>query len=1733
MAEPIRIGDFILEKKLGEGGMGQVFKARQVGLERDVALKILPAASAQNEEFKARFYREAQNAAKLIHPNIIQIYTISTYEGIPYFAMEFVEGLDLQQILEGQAEAMPTLPEIVEIIRSVARALAMAAELSIVHRDIKPANIMVSSRGVVKVMDFGLAKATTGMSSLTQTGFIMGTPTYMSPEQGEGKEVDGRSDLYSLGCVFYECLAGRPPFHADGMAALIYKHIYEEPKPLKELRPDVPDAVARIVHRMLAKKPEDRYPDANALLQALDSLDLGPDARNVNLARLGRRRHGASSGGGVSPTEAALDATAMPALGLPRTVQAGAAGASATPAALERTLIAGQAGAGTVGASALREATIATPARAGASDHGPSGQATIVTGAPGAWTPAAAAPPAPKARRTTIFAAAAVALILVTGAAVGIALILGGRDGGTGSGSGAGTPGTPGSAPGRTLTLPLSGLKDILPGVPGARVVQGGIQRDYPFEDVQLPPGKYTIRIEKRGYKPLERDVVLAEGAPPPQWSAADWKLAPKPELDEPYREGVRLMEAGDFEGALREFRRAEDLDPNYLDLAERIRTAVDKQKESLKKVAELIRVGKEAIAARKWDEAVEVLSKVPVEAGRDYQTAQLLLNQANDSRIKLAGFIEGAKDKLRRGDFAGAKVDIESALAVAPPGSEAGEIRKRLDEARDLEARAAKALEGRNYREALDMYRTLRAIAPASDHLARQIKSCEDFLEAEGKAGEMLRGIREAVDKGDSAAAVALINRLPELYRNMPEVAELRKKAEEAVRGEVAAKLLIQADQAITQGNAVALARMLSPEAGDLEADLQRDMDLFKRHEVRIAESKHEVKKREPKGDGGMVLETEWKFRIELPTISRTVEGAASLRITLSPAPGGMLIRSVDLAGRPVAKASGEGASPPGTVLASISAVAGEEATVSAGGERGVSAGRIFLVYREKLTVRVPLYRLGLLATEAPVAALRVTDVSAAESRAVLISGAASDLKPGMPCASLPPRKGTGPLLPVRSVAGETARIGGGLRDGLVEGMKLAAHMPGFLVAMPLSGERIAVPESATPVLTLEVKDVGETECTAVVREGDAKALFAGGFVSLAPPRPPRLLRAAVTQKRVPAGEPVTISFELANPDRQPVSFVWSCSGGILEKKRTASPKNRWFAPAATGTYQVTVAAVTPAGQEARIARPVEVESAGVGTDSRILALEFQGQMGAIPFLAVSDICFDDEDNAYILDPENEGVLKLDEDLTFFQKWSAVEPALCRSRMAAEGDSLYVLDAGTGRILRFRNEKDFASRNPMVEFAAGRGTVDFVVTAAQGVLALNTDAGKVIEYGADGREIRRFGEKGDGGGRMSRPVALAALSLETFVLDAGRNAVLRFLGGRFAGEFPLAGGRDARPVDMEIETTTGNIFVLDAADQTVRGYGRDGSPVPDLKMGGIGKGFGQLFDGSRLASDRAGRLYVIDGAFSRLDCYDAASGTFLGVMKGGGLTGEKKRAVPPVLARVAASPDGAMFAIEHDAKGAGRFIRCISPRGWMSLRIGGGDTFEDIVDVATDREGAVWVLDSKKGLLHFSPRGKALAAPGGAAAGGCDLACSGDTVYVAFSEGPAKAFALDGSEARSRAAPSGARLLAASPEGILYAMDRAGNVTVIRPDGTVAKWPARLDGVSDIEASFGGRIFACDPKRNAIFIYDGATGREVLSVPGPEGCGQVADLATDACGFLYAADIQGRCIVKSLPKTK
>jgi serine/threonine-protein kinase len=269
-----------ITKKLGEGGMGQVYLAEHVKMGRRCAIKIMMPGTMSDPEAISRFNREAANASRISHPNVCAIYDFGeTPDGLIYLAMEFIEGKSLTDLL-AEAGTLP-LARAATMIQQSAEALQMAHELGIVHRDLKPDNIMVStSRGkdTVKVVDFGIAKAIGGddgkAQKVTKTGFVVGTPEYMSPEQLAGDAVDGRSDLYSLGLVFYRMLTGASPFPADSQQETMIKRLTDDPMPLAVARPDVtfPPEVQRVLDRALARQPNDRYRSASEFAREVRGL---------------------------------------------------------------------------------------------------------------------------------------------------------------------------------------------------------------------------------------------------------------------------------------------------------------------------------------------------------------------------------------------------------------------------------------------------------------------------------------------------------------------------------------------------------------------------------------------------------------------------------------------------------------------------------------------------------------------------------------------------------------------------------------------------------------------------------------------------------------------------------------------------------------------------------------------------------------------------------------------------------------------------------------------------------------------------------------------------------------------------------------------------------------------------------------------------------------------------------------------------------------------------------------------------------------------------------------------------------------------------------------------------------------------------------------------------------------------------------------------------------------------
>ncbi|HEC22295.1 MAG TPA: serine/threonine protein kinase [Chloroflexi bacterium] len=270
------LGKYELRERIGRGGMAEVYKAYHASLDRYVALKILHPFLGRDPEFKERFEREARNVAQLRHPNIVQVYDFDfdPVRELYYMVMEYINGPTLRtrlMQLSLQGEHF-TIPEALRITRSLASALAYAHSRDMIHRDIKPGNIMIDADGRVVLTDFGIARIVSG-PNMTASGSMVGTPAYMSPEQGLGQPGDHRSDIYSLGVVLYQLVTGTTPYDADTPIAIVLKHVNDPLPPPSNINPDIPEGLERILYKALAKSPDDRYQSIEEMLRHLDDLD--------------------------------------------------------------------------------------------------------------------------------------------------------------------------------------------------------------------------------------------------------------------------------------------------------------------------------------------------------------------------------------------------------------------------------------------------------------------------------------------------------------------------------------------------------------------------------------------------------------------------------------------------------------------------------------------------------------------------------------------------------------------------------------------------------------------------------------------------------------------------------------------------------------------------------------------------------------------------------------------------------------------------------------------------------------------------------------------------------------------------------------------------------------------------------------------------------------------------------------------------------------------------------------------------------------------------------------------------------------------------------------------------------------------------------------------------------------------------------------------------------------------
>jgi serine/threonine-protein kinase len=380
-----RIGHYKIVSELGRGGMGVVYKAHEESLNRYVAIKVLGEHLSADPSFVARFVREAQAAAALSHPNIIQIFFIGEDAGRHFFVMEFVSGRSLLDIVKQDGRVAN--PRAAQYLLQAAHGLAAAHDKGFLHRDIKPANLMVDERGLIKIADFGLALPSEATTKLTATGMLVGTPGYLSPEQCMGVPLDLRTDIYSLGVTYYEALTGRMPFEADSPMALLRQILQEEPPDITSLNREVDGDTRRIVHRMIAKEREQRYPTCHELAADLEGYLAARGALRGLTAGL--------AGAGAAPVSGDAPTTYMPESGAPPPGMRPAPGVATPPP----------------------PPPVAVPAGSALAVRPPA--------SPVATVPAAVEPVAPPARRSSVLLPLLLVfgLVLVGGAAAGARLM--------------------------------------------------------------------------------------------------------------------------------------------------------------------------------------------------------------------------------------------------------------------------------------------------------------------------------------------------------------------------------------------------------------------------------------------------------------------------------------------------------------------------------------------------------------------------------------------------------------------------------------------------------------------------------------------------------------------------------------------------------------------------------------------------------------------------------------------------------------------------------------------------------------------------------------------------------------------------------------------------------------------------------------------------------------------------------------------------------------------------------------------------------------------------------------------------------------------------------------------------------------------------------------------------------------------------------------------------------------
>jgi serine/threonine protein kinase len=826
-----RFGDFLLEKKIGQGGMGEVYRARQVSLDRPVAVKCLSRGLATQPGFVERFQREAKAAANIVHPHVIQIYAYGIDQGTPYFAMEYVEGEDLQQRMRRLKRL--ALEEIVDTMIAVASALAAAHEKGMIHRDIKPSNVMIDKQGNVKVMDFGLAKAATTDGSLTSSGVIMGTPNYLSPEQGRGDPIDGRADLYSLGVVLYELLAGDLPFRADTPAGLIFKHVYEEPVSLLKRNKEVPPFLDEVTLKLLAKDPAERYPDAKALLNDLrDFMD--------------NQDHYMAGGKRRSALETIDDR----------------AGIKAPP---EK------------GSDALTEAM-----------ERPDLEAPLVESDPAVV--AATAPATPSATQVIVREQGSnaplwIILILLIAGFTGFTLWKSGKLAEWGL--------VEPEKPPAPVAIKLTAAEIGFPGITARLAGTAADKNLHPDEESAFPVGQYRLTVQRPGYKAIDTDLkvvsdggkgrlVRLDGAP------FTFEYVASDQLRKAYEDGKASLDRGrptlddaELGKAKVSFEQAKEYDPSYRPQAGD-KTVAELLDETVKLQGAGEIAYKEAGTlkeARSWRKLRDVTK--PNAASKNWAT---LLEVAETNIANGDQLIRDAEAARGKGDFAGA-LDVLGRVEKDDPGNPA---------TADARAKVAALSDKREKALALASAATTPAeVTTAKDALEAYVKDVPGDLAAKGRVeslaerlkNDLAAPLQEAIKAQDWTRADELWKTLSATQPGNPNLAGWRGTIDEGKRVEAVRGAVTVLDRALA-GSAEApqaLLDLLDLSSPGMTEEKQAVGELGEAG-AKILSSKHQVESVEVKvsSDGAHVATVVATWSVELEVAGEKVSYTQKQKIGL-----------------------------------------------------------------------------------------------------------------------------------------------------------------------------------------------------------------------------------------------------------------------------------------------------------------------------------------------------------------------------------------------------------------------------------------------------------------------------------------------------------------------------------------------------------------------------------------------------------------------------------------------------------------------------------------------------------------------------------------------------------------------------------------------------------------------------------------------------------------------------------